>query len=184
MQGGYHETCGPDHTYNIGGVGVSQTHKYGEFQKLNYGIRGYIGQDWNGGKVTVYGVNPYIKYDFRLIGIGGGGHLGNLIFDGDELNLFPQLDLRLGPYDIFFVEAQLADHFPGSWPATVFKLGIGTGFELKDGTSLRFGISDAGFYLNPYIPIENGLVVDPFFSYGDKSTYQIGLRLHYRLNYK
>jgi phosphatidylglycerol:prolipoprotein diacylglycerol transferase len=191
MRGRYQEeNCNriTNHTYGVGGGGISHTQRFGEFNKLTYGIRGYLGTDEGDNSFSIRGINPYVQYDIRWVGFGLGGHAGDLIFDGDPENLYPQASLRIGPYDKFFVEGRLADHFPGSWPDPLIKLGIG--FGLKNEGSLRLGISSAGgngtdLYVNPYIPLNGRFVIDPFLAYGSKSgqeSYQLGLTLHYRFH--
>lgn len=181
MFGQYPETCGPTHNYSVGGVGISHTKRVGLFKKYEIGIRGYIGEDRNGGSNRILGVNPYFQADYHWIGLGFGVHAGNLFFDGEYLggSFFPQVAVRLGPWDKFFIEGRLADHFPGSWPAPLLKFGIG--FGLKNEGSLRLGISDAGWYISPYLPIKDRLIINPFIAIGDEETFQIGLTLRFRL---
>ncbi len=186
MTGQYEESCGPTHSYNVGGIGIVGTHHYSQHQKLTYGLRGYFGTDKenaeNGRKFSLRVVNPYLQYDTRYVGIGIGGHAGDLIFGGaDDEHLYPGALLRLGPYNKFFVEGKLANHFPGSFPAPLLKLGIGIG--LQNEGSIRLGISDAGFYVNPYLTTQSGLVIDPFLGFGNGQNHQFGLTFHYRFRH-
>jgi hypothetical protein len=177
MVGEYEETCGPVHSYYVGGLGISRTVKFNQFKKLEYGLRVYAGYDENDGSYHIQGINPYLQADYQWIGYGIGLHAGDLFFDGSPANSLWQASLRIGPYDKFFIEGRLADHFPGPFPSPVIKLGIG--FGLKNDGSLRFGISDAGWYVHPYLPIGN-LVISPFLAVGDKNTSQFGLTVRYK----
>lgn len=179
MTGEYVETCGPTHNYGVFGSGISYTKKLSQYDKFELGVRGYSGTDNNWGSYQILGINPYFQSDFHWIGFGIGGHFGDLYFDGEPTSTFLQAALRIGPYDKFFIEARLGDHFPGSFPAPLLKFGIG--FGLKNEGSLRLGVSDAGFYLNPYIPLRKGIAISPFIAYGDEETYQLGLTLRFRL---
>ena len=187
MFGQYEEfvLCGPPpvHTYAVGGVGWSRTHRYGEFRSFTYGARGYLGDDDPSGLIIA--INPYSRYDWRWIGIGVGGHLGRLIFDGDALEppLYPAAYLRLGPYDKFFLEGRLADHSPGSWPAPVIQLGLG--FGIPNRGNLRLGVSDAGYYFSGRLPAPGqGLVFSPFFAVGTENIFQFGGTVHLPLDRK
>ncbi len=180
MMGKYEETCGPVHSYSVGGVGISRTDRFGQFDKLEYGVRGYIGNDTNGGSNKILGINPYVQRDFHWIGLGLGINLGDLYVDGDYLEhgSFLQAGLRIGRLDKFFIEGKLADHFPGPFPAPLIKLGIG--FGLKNEGSLRLGISDAGWYVHPDLPIGNNWVISPFLALGDENTLQVALVLRFK----
>jgi phosphatidylglycerol:prolipoprotein diacylglycerol transferase len=179
MLGEYVETCGGSHYYEVLGAGISHTWKPDQFKRFKIGIRGYFGSDRNGGSYQILGINPYLQSDSRWIGFGIGGHFGDLYFDGEPINSLLQASLRIGPYDKFFVEARFGDHYPGSIPAPVIKFGIGFGF--KNEGSIRLGISDAGYYINPYIPLKRGAAISPFIAFGDENTYQFGLTLKFRL---
>ena len=178
MIGQYEETCGPVHSYHVGGLGISRTVKSDQFKQLEFGLRAYAGYDENGGSYHIRGINPYVQADSRWVGFGVGIHTGDLFIDGSPGNSLWQVSLRIGPYDKFFVEGRLGDHFPGPIPSPVVKLGIG--FGLKNDGSLRFGVSDAGFYVHPYLPLNHNLVMSPFFAWGDKNTSQLGITLKYK----
>jgi prolipoprotein diacylglyceryltransferase len=178
MTGKYEETCGPVHSYSVAGVGISRTDRSGQFDRLEYGVRGYIGNDTNGGSYRIRGINPYVQRDFREIGLGFGINLGGLYLDGEDYSLFPQAGLRIGRLDKFFIEGKFADHFPGPFPAPIIKLGIG--FGLKNEGSLRLGISDAGWYVQPDLPISNNWIISPFLAAGSENFFQFGLTLRHK----
>jgi len=150
-------------------------------------------------KTFLFGVNPYIKYDTKWIGIGGGLHLGNLEYTTGDLRkefssnppiptrgsfktiLMPQFDLRVGVSRFFFGDFHLADHFPVSTPGLAFQAGIGSGFGLENGFNMRAGLSFldlSAFYVTGYFPIENRLVIEPLFlwtSKGMNDSYSVKL---------
>jgi phosphatidylglycerol:prolipoprotein diacylglycerol transferase len=137
--------------------------------------------------ILLLGISPYIKYDSRWIGIGGGLHLGSLAYTtGDsyeetniipqkgyfKTSVFPQFNFRIGPLKYFFADVHIADQFPVSSPGLAFQAGIGTGFGLKNGLNLRLGTSfldDGALYLSSYIPIQNRLVLEPLFLWTSKN---------------
>jgi len=214
-----------DHRYVLGGIGFSQTLRYGKFQKARFGIRAYYGMDnvsvrvdtfgYTGTKYPyaqeksytlqnpVFGINPYFHNDWRWFGIGGGFHVGSLYVRREKReNFSPHIEVRLGRYDIFFVEGGLVDNFPGNFPPLTYKLfGIGTGFGSTDGTSLKIGVGGSGsvdsniWYINPTVLIKKQWMVEAFLAGGkypatfggDNNSigiYQFALRLHYRFNHK
>lgn len=199
--GEYFENYDVAQKYGVGGIAFSNTRWHGDFQKGTFGIRLFAGNDKgirqdNKTEISnqpVFGINPYYQYDWRYLGLGSGVVFGSLPWEGNIGKVDLQLDLRLGPYDIFFVEFKLNDHFPGSYPAPIAKLGIGTGLGLTNGTILRFGDSiNAGTYLSASIPIKNNLIIEPFYGFADNILLQVdegherqfSLTLHYRFGQK
>ena len=157
-------------------------------------------------KVTdtpLFGITPYGTYETNWVGIGAGLHMGNLsiirenqFVDGSGvplsgsiyINIYPQLYLRAGPYRWFFIDYHLADQFPSALPGFRHQLGIGTGFGLKNRTSMRIGSNGGSFYyLAGYFPIQNKIVLEPMFLWGTSpkdgmtSQYQYSLGVSYRL---
>lgn len=139
-------------------------------------------------KYSLWEINPYIKYDTRWIGIGGGLHLGNLYYTAGDLRrettgiptkgffstpIFPQFNFRLGIQKIFFFDFHIADQFPASSPGMAFQTGVGTGFGLSNGFNLRTGFSfleEQGYYVSAYIPIDNLIVLEPLFLWTGKDV--------------
>ena len=122
------------------------------------------------------GVNPYVQYDTKWTGIGGGLHLGNLVSifedkttDGSGVAktgisksiLYPQLSVRFGPVKYFFIDYKLADHFPSALPGFRNQLGVGTGFGANNGMYARFGTNFDGILISGYFPLNNGLILEP-----------------------
>jgi prolipoprotein diacylglyceryltransferase len=160
-------------------------------------------------KVTdtnLFGITPYATYETKWVGMGGGLHVGNLSIirenqsvDGSGTpnsgsiytNVYPQLYCRIGPYRWFFVDYHFAEQFPSALPGFRHQIGIGTGFGLKNLTSLRIGSNIGTFsYLAGYFPIQNKVVLEPMFLWGtapingNAPQYQYSLGLSYRFGHK
>jgi phosphatidylglycerol:prolipoprotein diacylglycerol transferase len=125
-------------------------------------------------KQTIFGINPYIKYDVRWFGIGAGLHIGKLSYtyyskekvgygipaSGRNLiSVYPQAYLRIGPRDIAYLDYHLAEHFPSALPGYIQMIGLGSGFGSENGTTLRIGTlignynnNNSGFLDFPDIP--------------------------------
>ena len=185
--------------YKVGGLSYSYNHIDGKYRKGRFGLRLYAGNnecfiqnfDAKISDQIILGINPYYHYDWRWVGLGGGFHLGTLPSVNNKWTIFPQFDLRFGPCDIVFSEISVADHFPGSFPAPLIKIGIGTGLGLTNGTALRFGTThSAGNYISASIPVKNKLVIEPFYGFGSTNYFsgevgsQFSLKLNYRFNFK
>jgi phosphatidylglycerol:prolipoprotein diacylglycerol transferase len=177
--------------YTEGGLGYSFTKTTTDGkEEIRYGANGLFGnytETRQSDNVQVnnllFEINPYIKYDIRWIGIGGGLHIGNIIFTiGDrekegqlsesyknsyfKTPIFPQFYFRVGPLKYLYADFHLADQFPVSIPGLVFQAGIGTGFGLKNGLNIRFGrsfLDKGGYYTSAFIPIKNQIVLEPLF---------------------
>jgi prolipoprotein diacylglyceryltransferase len=179
---------------------------YTELPSTGWWIEAPVGDpiEHSGGSHAIYGVNPYGQLDYQWFGVGLGVNLGSLYskdhhdrvdgLDPAETDrqanpLRPmQLSLRFGERSSYFVETKIHDHFPGSYPMPTVQFGFGVGLP-HDG-AVRFGISDAGFYLNPEIGLPGGVLLSPFAAYmktretreepfdqGDR--YQLGLSVRY-----
>lgn len=206
--------------YTAGGIGYSFTKIATDRDEIiSYGANALFGNytqirqsDDQKENYLLLGVNPYIKYDFRWIGFGGGLHLGNLVYtSGDskkETNtlyedsyiktpLFPQFYFRLGLLKYFYADLHIADQFPVSSPGLSYQAGIGTGFGLSNGMNLRFGASflDYGsLYFSGYVPIHDRIVLEPMFLWTSKSERneypvrlpekQFAIGLSYRFGHK
>ena len=106
---------------------------------------------------------------FRLI--------SNYLFNLVQMHIL----LRKRNADAFFVEGKLFDHEPSSWPRPAMKIGLGVGFNRA---ILRFGISDAGFYMHPYVPVYQEKVwLKPFFAFAGRDFYQLNCVIGIRFNF-
>lgn len=158
----------------------------GKFSETSYDTGGEISK-------LLIDAGGYIKYDTKWIGLGAGLHLGNLVYSkGDALKndlsmlemdrayfrtpIFPSGYLRIGLPRVFYADVHIADQFPVSAPGLAFIAGVGTGFGLRNGTSLRIGssiIDEGTMYVSAYIPIDNRVVIEPMYLWTNKSAVDI-----------
>ena len=206
--------------YSGGGGGYSVTRETPDKKTtIRYGVNAFVGDfeevrqiDQHTTNEFLFGVNPYIRYDYKWIGVGAGLHLGNLAYSTGDTDqetsdipengyfqtfVFPQFYFRVGVQRFFFGDFHIADQFPLSSPGLAFQAGIGTGLGLNNGMNLRGGFSfvdDGGFYVSGYLPIKNRLVLEPMFQWSlntETEGYPVNLRenqfslgLSYRFGYK
>jgi prolipoprotein diacylglyceryltransferase len=199
----------------IGGGGYSVKNVYPEKKySKNYGVNVYLGQntevinsDGSESKTFLYGINPYLKYETNWLGIGGGLHIGNVIFPISSKNysgnfstgltktpVFPQLYFRFGPKKVIFVDYHLADQFITPFPAYYQELGLGTSFGFINDANFRLGLINpfsgdshsgrSGYYFSAYLPINNEFSVEPILLLPGKSNTQFSVGLHYNLSSK
>jgi prolipoprotein diacylglyceryltransferase len=196
------------HKYTVGGAAFSFKNEYPQKKyTTNYGVNLFLGQsretmDSTGAetKTGLYGLNPYFKIDANWIGIGGGIHVGSLVYPKSEkdnqsdlttgsikTNIYPQIYGRLGPRRFLFVDYHLADQFPAPFPSFYQQLGIGTGFGLKNGTVLRAGgfIGNLnGAYITTYLPLSEALSIEPMLVLSGQTSGNFSLGIHYNLSSK
>ncbi|GAH53663.1 unnamed protein product, partial [marine sediment metagenome] len=67
----------------------------------------------------------------------------------DQFPIFPEFLVRFGPYDILDLEYKHGFQFPSPFPGLKSQLSFGTGFGLRNGTSLRYGVA---------FPLENSFI--------------------------
>jgi len=102
----------------------------------------------------IWGIHPFLSYDSRWFGIGGGWHMGKLGYSWHwrevedtgfpytgrkEVSLFPSLYLRVGPRDVAYADYHLADQFPSAFPGYLHMIGVGTGLGSFNRYSIRLG---------------------------------------------
>jgi phosphatidylglycerol:prolipoprotein diacylglycerol transferase len=206
--------------YNTVGIGYSKTLERTDNKEIiKFGMNAYFGSheetmlsDSSKDIATIIGLNPYIRYDWKWVGIGGGFHLGKLLYSKENRNIeghgkprsgnlvtpfYPQFYFRVGVKQYIYNEFRLTDQFPGSSTGLRYQLSIGSGLGLKNGTDLRFGTSFMNsMFATAYIPVKNRVVIEPFVWWGLKDEdlkyftgysgpkYQFSLGLHYRFGYK
>ncbi len=106
------------------------------------------------GLKTIFSISPYVSFDFRWFGIGGGMHFGQLSYayhhkevegygipaSGRKIvHVFPRAYFRVGPRDIAFADYHLASQFPSALPGYLQMIGLGTGFGIPSGPVFRIG---------------------------------------------
>lgn len=180
--GAYRESCGPNHDFIGAGLGGQYVKNWGGKHQVEAGARGYYVHDITHITIdddtarTILGGNPYIAYQNRWVGVELGGHVGNLLLNNNVRKTFlPDFELRVGPSDIFFAEMRVYNQGYMPLPNMPLRIGIGSGFGLKNGTVFRLGAGIHGMYFNPTIVIDDKYMVEPMVSYGDEKTYNLGI---------
>ncbi|NVO20769.1 MAG: prolipoprotein diacylglyceryl transferase [Bacteroidetes bacterium] len=216
--GNYYATGNPHEVkYNslIAGGSWSKTEILGLYKRAHYGLNFYAGNDWEKGidtsynkSVPIFGAEPFVGFDGRWVGFSAGLHLGNfhyadLLTKSDNSNVgkivgdvknqyvFPSLSFRVGPYDLFYLETTLANHFPSPSPVMFSGVALGTGLGKTDGRTIKLGSSTAGYFAQAYYPIKENYFINTSIGYRNKGQYDdnasrtlISLGLLYRFNYK
>ena len=185
--------------YTLTGAGYYITREIPDFnEKMTYGLNVFGGQhietrlsENTKKNHLLFGISPYISYDRKWAGIGGGVHFGELRYITENYRVstfprsaskftqvYPRLYARVGPQNIFFVDYRLANQFPSALPGFRHQLGIGTGFGSESGVQVRFGstFGTTSFnipvtfhrYLAGYFPIENKIVIEPVILWGQR----------------
>jgi len=209
-----------DNTYTTGALGFSRTIQKARGKSFTFGLSGFIGEHkesltvnssppLSGGtqQYEIFGLNPYIQSDGRIVGFGVGAHFGDFtILEGDAdtssvktINAYPQFYFRIGMLNNVFGELTLARNFPGSFPGNYFQTNIGFGLNKNNANpgAIKFGTSTAtAFFASSYIPIGNQFIMEPYLGFGgsflvksmsdyDKTTGFVGsLNLHYKFSKK
>ena len=209
-----------DNTYTIGALGFSRTIQKAKGKSFTFGLNGFLGEHKESLKVNssppfsgstqyeIFGFNPYIQGDGRIVGFGVGAHIGDLtVLEGDAdtssvhtINAYPQVYFRIGMLKTVFGELSLARNFPGSFPGTYFQTNIGFAVSKVNANPavIRLGISTStAFFASSYIPMGNNFVMEPYVGFGgsfilkdisedyDKTTGFVGsMNLHYKFNKK
>jgi prolipoprotein diacylglyceryltransferase len=209
-----------DNTYAIGALGFSRTIQKAKGKSFTFGLSGFKGEHKESLTVRsspqfsistqyeVFGLNPYIQSDGRIVGFGVGAHFGDFtILEGDSdtssvktINAYPQFYFRIGMLNNVFGELTLARNFPGSFPGAYFQTNIGFGINKINANpgAIKFGTSTAtAFFVSSYIPMGKHFVMEPYLGFGgsfllkgfsseyDKTTGFVGsMNLHYKFNKK
>ena len=194
--------------YSLLGGGYSITHIYNK-EVLEYGLNGYLGQQKEFAltsnlehKNSIFGVNPFVSYDFNWLGLGAGLHIGNLISapenwveEGEpkmpesgykKSPVFPQFSVRFGSRRFAFIQYKYNNHFPSPFPYHKNQIEFGTGLGLRNGTNLRIGTIDGeSSYLGAYIPIKNKYVIEPYYSWhSSEELHHFSIGLQYRFGHE
>ena len=184
------------HSFRTGGIGYTHYLNLPKYMRAEFGLNLGLGHDRNerssfrmGGtsgtiNTSLWAVGAYARYDFRWVGLGVGGYTGKMIFFDSPENLTLQTYVRLGPYDIFYLDGGTMRQFPHALSGTSFQIGIGSGMGRMNGTEVRVGLSANGGadgtagYVNARIPYK-GIIWSPYLSIGDNTS--IGLNVEYSL---
>ena len=197
--------------YTSGSLSFSKSQVTGQ-NTLTYGLRGQVGKLNETGEdnisskrsMTFYGVNPFVQYDMKRFGVGGGVHVGDMPllrseFDQNEATLirryraYPQVYLRGGNLSKFFGEFRFGDGIGGTYPASMVQLTFGYGFHRDSGAAIRIGTSShAGVLFSSTIPASRNIWIEPYLGVGgslftvfsEESNFQGAVRIAYRIDGK
>ena len=193
--------------YTVGGAAYSVKDEYPQKRfYVNYGVNMFLGNNSEQlesnaieRKTVLYGINPFIKFDAKWFGIGGGIHVGNMVYNSLEIidrgdvstaiektSVFPQAYLRVGPQKVFYVDYHLGDQFPGPFPYFYHQVGIGTGFGSTD-ANFRLGAiiaQQVGTYFSAYFPVSKNLSFEPILVLSDSKLNHFSVGVHYNISSK
>ena len=212
-----HQLLFPDgnRQYLLDWSGTRRTIQNAKDKSFTFGLSGFVGEHKESLTVRsstpvnirtqyeLFGLNPYIQADGRIVGFGVGAHLGDFtVLEGDAdtssvktINAYPQVYFRIGMLSQVFGELSLARGLRGRFPGTYFQTNIGFGFDKNNANSgvIKFGTSTStAFFASSYIPIGNHFVIEPYLGFGgsfllkgysdyDKNTGFVGsMNLHYK----
>jgi len=203
------------HIYRIGGAGFSKTMN-DEKSVTTLGINVFGGMNDESSLSWVrerndflWGINPYVRYDLRWIGLGVGAQVGNIrwvpagpsnktTFDrGTRFSpVMPEVLVRVGRRDIFDLQYNYGFNYPSSFPVNMHELSMGSGFGIETNYHLNAGIGMTNNFSAPFISAEAllnkniGLSVKFYFPGEDFYQYDTGTtmprkgRLSFNLNYR
>jgi prolipoprotein diacylglyceryltransferase len=158
--------------YEVYGLGFSYTHFSSKGNKIINGMNlsygNLIETDWeNRGHPRnpyIFGLNYKFLYDCKYAGIGLGFHAGLFYHEENTYSLFPQLELRAGTPEYFYISGKIGDQFPGV-TGLPFALEIGTGFG-TDKFALKAGYYLEGYYVKPAMNLFNDrLTLEGYFTF-------------------
>lgn len=181
--GGQFQTCAGPRTYADVGAMYRYTTPISAQTNLTASAGSYGALSWG---TPSGGVRGSVGLEHRWIG-GSVGVLAGALKREDTVDapVLPTATLRLGPRDMVFLDANLFDVSPAPLPGAVLELGGGVAFP-KLGNRwepfrVRAGMSLAGVYVAPTIPLWQVGNVDVIGAYGDPSTWGVSarIRLHF-----
>lgn len=213
--GTYYTEDDYQHIYRIGGAGFSKTMN-DEKSSTTLGVNVFGGVNNESSLSWVrerndflWGINPYIRYDLRWIGLGAGVQMGNLrwvpqgpidqpTFDrGTRYSpILPEVLMRLGRRDIFDLQYNYGFNYPSPFPVKLHEFSIGSGFGFESNYHLSAGLGVAYDYTFPFFSAEAllnksiGLSVryyfpgEDFYQYDTGTTMQRKGRLSFNLSYR
>lgn len=194
-----------DYNYKGGGITIENINRQTIDQKRTIGFRASAGQltappvrserrNLKRYNEAIVMFNPYIRWDYRNIGVAFGVHAGTAPtrrFDARQeargnlelqsIKLTPMAALRFFPLNSLYMELRYQDADPGSFPLMRTQAGLGFGFTINDQPgSFRAGITDWGFYLEPDVPLSDDISLNGRFGVGMDSFFN---DIHYDQNH-
>lgn len=205
-------------TYSTGGLGIGRA-KISDNGILTYGINLSYGQltekkldadPISSKSKTLFSVNPYVKKDWKWVGLGAGLHLGSIgwnAFTEKEVErpdpstlivntpVFIQSYMRIGPERILFIDGGVSNSLPSPFPGMRFEGAIGSGFGLPAGNKFRIGTSDLGTFIQAQAIIERKYLFNLTYQFSDVTNggypgynnprnSQVLLNFEYRFNFR
>jgi len=203
------------HIYRMGGAGFSKT-RNDEKSAVTLGVNVFGGMN-NESRISLererndflWGVNPYIRYDLKWLGLGAGTHVGNIrwvpaghinqsTFDrGTRFSpVLPEVLIRVGRRDWIDLQYNYGFNYPSSFPVNLHELSIGSGFSQATNYHLSAGLGITNNYSFPFISGEAllnrsiGISAKYYFPGTDFYMYETGTtlprkgRLSFSLNYR
>lgn len=200
----FYETATFDHSFSTGSAGVSVI-KENYHERLEYGgnfIYGNITEKTNTDtRHSLYGVQPYFKFDGKMLGVGGGLSLGKFytpvlsplskttVSSGLlETQIVPMAMVRVGPRRIIYGDFSFAYHIPYSFPTSQKMIGLGTGFgrfdrELAYHYIYPNGIAKGTHQVSLSFPVQEAVDIAFVFTGNDDAS-AVNLGFKYRFNKK
>ena len=184
MGAGQFQTCSGARTYGDVGAMYRYTTPISRETNATAAGGGYLAYQ-DGGTQVSGGGRASVGLEHRW----AGGEVG-LMFGALEREsalgsvVVPTLEARLGPRDMFFVEAGLFTESPAPLPGPVAHGGVGFAFPALGNSweplVVRAGINGLGFYVAPTVPVGGLGNVEISVAYGDVSNWGASalLRLH------
>jgi prolipoprotein diacylglyceryltransferase len=195
-----------DHTQRVAGIDVRLVEQQGN-RTTTWGVRMYGGMDVQNKLLTpvrfseverpIGAVNPYIILDGRHVGVGGGLHLGQMVFRPDDaadnvIFVYPMLAVRFGRLDGLYMDVRIGDGIPGGSPAMPWQFGGGLGLNVTptEQLGLRAGASENGIYVNPSMRFADRYTVVAHYTSGSRQSRrtiyeltasEIGIGVRYRV---
>ena len=111
---------------------------------------------------TLFAISPYLRYDWKWVGLGLGLHLGNNYWADIPENaitssltttsakkspVYPLAHMRIGREEIIFIDGGIGNGFPSPFPGMRYEVAVGSGFGLPKGNKFRIGTSGVGQFV-------------------------------------
>jgi prolipoprotein diacylglyceryltransferase len=143
-----------------------------------------------------YAVRPYALYDAKWFGVGAGLLLGDLSWvkknQGDistsvarhskSASVLPSVYARLGPEQYFFVDYGYANTFPSPAPGMIWEFGVGSGFGLPKGNTLRVGGSEFGGFFQANVKFNSSFQLSSSYIWSETSLMYNAKDNYYLIN--
>ena len=176
-------------SYQVLGTGYRHHFNFRKYRRAMLGVDFGFGRertDSPSDNLRLWGIGAFARYDFRWLGLGAGAYRGNLKYLGSTERWAPQTYVRIGPYDLFYMDGGTMNEFPSALTIPGYQIGFGTGLGRTDGTEVKAGLATnsiaSGFYLSGRFIHKNTLVFNPYLVVGDLAG--VGLKVEYILSNK